>query len=183
MKKKLEILRKQQDFFFLCRIILKVVKSGAKWGEGGEHKMFMGEYQHNIDEKGRIIIPAKFREALGDTFIVTRGLDQSLSVYPRSEWTIYEQKLKSLSMMKSEARAFTRFVFSGATECELDKQGRITIPRTLIEHARLDKDCVITGNSNLVEIWSKPVWEDYTQASAQSFSDIAEKLVDFNFGL
>lgn len=145
--------------------------------------MFMGEYQHSVDDKGRLIIPAKFRDALGPDFIITRGLDNCLFVYPRSEWTVLEQKLKALPLMKSDARAFTRFFFSGATECELDKQGRVNIPNTLREYAKLDKDCVVLGVSNRVEIWCKEVWEGYFQQSEQSFNEIAEKLVDFNFDL
>ncbi|MFD0715129.1 division/cell wall cluster transcriptional repressor MraZ [Paenibacillus sp. GCM10027626] len=143
--------------------------------------MFMGEYQHSIDDKGRIIIPAKFRDSLGDKFIVTRGLDNCLFVYPHSEWAVLEQKLKSLPLMKSDARAFSRFFFSGATECELDKQGRANVPNTLREYAKLDKDCVVIGVSNRVEIWSKPVWESYFNQSEESFNEIAEKLVDFDF--
>jgi len=145
--------------------------------------MFMGEYQHSIDEKGRLIIPAKFREALGAQFVVTRGLDNCLFVYPNAEWATLEQKLKSLPLMKSDARAFTRFFFSGATECELDKQGRINIPKNLCEYAKLEKECVVIGVSNRVEIWSKEVWEQYFQQSEQSFNEIAEKLVDFQFDL
>jgi MraZ protein len=94
-----------------------------------------------------------------------------------------EQKLKALPLMKSDARAFTRFFFSGATECELDKQGRVNIPNTLVDHAKLAKDCVVIGVSNRVEIWSKETWADYSQQSEQSFNEIAEKLVDFNFDL
>lgn len=145
--------------------------------------MFMGEHQHSIDEKGRMIIPAKFREALGPAFVVTRGLDRCLFVYPKTEWSQLEQKLKALPLMKSDARAFTRFFFSGATECELDKQGRVNIPNTLCEHAKLTKDCVVIGVSNRVEIWSKELWEDYFRQSEDSFNEIAEKLVDFNFDL
>ncbi|MCR8641926.1 division/cell wall cluster transcriptional repressor MraZ [Paenibacillus sp. N1-5-1-14] len=145
--------------------------------------MFMGEYLHSIDEKGRIIIPAKFREALGESFIVTRGLDQCLFVYPQTEWTVLEGKLKALSLMKSDARAFTRYFFSGATECELDKQGRINLPNNLIGHGQLEKDCAIIGVSNRVEIWNKAIWENYFQQSQNEFNEIAEKLVDFNFDL
>lgn len=145
--------------------------------------MFMGEYQHNIDDKGRLIIPAKFRDGLGASFVATRGLDQCLFVYPQQEWSLLEQKLKSLSLMKSDARLFNRFLFSGATECELDKQGRVNLPRNLIEHAKLDKDCVIIGVSSRVEIWSKEVWTDYSRQSEESFNEIAEKLVDFSFDL
>ncbi|MCC2687141.1 MAG: cell division/cell wall cluster transcriptional repressor MraZ [Paenibacillaceae bacterium] len=143
--------------------------------------MFMGEYQHSIDEKGRLIIPAKFREELGSSFVLTRGLDNCLFVYPAGEWSALEQKLKALPLMKSDARAFTRFFFSGATECELDKQGRVNIPGNLLEHAGLDKDCVVLGVSNRVEIWSKSNWQGYFDQSEQSFNEIAEKLVDFNF--
>lgn len=145
--------------------------------------MFMGEYQHTIDDKGRMIVPAKFRDTLGQTFIVTRGLDNCLFVYPTKEWSVLEQKLKALPLMKSDARAFTRFFFSGATECELDKQGRVNIPNNLREHARLDKDCIVIGVSNRVEVWSKDIWDQYAQQSESSFNEIAEKLVDFNFDL
>ncbi|MFD2612799.1 division/cell wall cluster transcriptional repressor MraZ [Paenibacillus gansuensis] len=145
--------------------------------------MFMGEYQHTIDDKGRMIIPAKFRDALGTNFVVTRGLDNCLFVYPMEEWKVLETKLKALPLMKSDARAFTRFFFSGATECELDKQGRVNLPNTLREHGKLEKDCVVLGVSNRVEIWSKEVWEGYFSQSETSFNEIAEKLVDFNFDL
>ncbi|MNI52575.1 cell division protein MraZ [compost metagenome] len=145
--------------------------------------MFMGEYQHSVDDKGRIIIPAKFRELLGTSFVATRGLDSCLFVYPMEEWAIMEQKLKSLPLMKSDARAFSRFFFSGATECQWDKQGRVTLPANLREYAKLDKDCVILGVSNRVEIWNKELWEQYFGQSEASFNEIAEKLVDFNFEL
>lgn len=97
--------------------------------------MFMGEFQHNIDQKGRIIIPSKFREGLGDRFVITRGLDQCLFAYPMEEWKRLEEKLKKLPLTKKDARAFTRFFFSGAVECEFDKQGRINIPQTLRKYA------------------------------------------------
>ena len=143
----------------------------------------MGEYQHSIDEKGRMIIPAKFRDELGPVFVMTRGLDQCLFLYPMSEWKAMEQKLKSLPLMKSDARAFTRFFFSGAVECELDKQGRVNIPANLRSHAKLEKDCVVIGVSTRVEIWSKEAWDAYSSQSEESFNEIAEKLVDFNFDL
>lgn len=145
--------------------------------------MFMGEFQHSIDEKGRIIIPAKFRDLLGSSFVVTRGLDQCLFVYPMQEWEVLEQKLKALPLMKSDARAFTRFFFSGATECEWDKQGRVNLPANLRQYAKLEKDCVVLGVSNRVEIWSRDTWEQYFQQSEDTFNEIAEKLVDFNFDL
>ncbi|WP_309738371.1 division/cell wall cluster transcriptional repressor MraZ [Paenibacillus sp. SORGH_AS_0338] len=146
--------------------------------------MFMGEFQHSIDEKGRIIIPSKFREQLGTSFVVTRGLDHCLFVYPMEEWSLLEQKLKSLPLMKADARAFSRFFFSGATEVEWDKQGRVNLPGNLKrQYAKLEKECVIIGVSNRVEIWSKETWSEYYDTSEQSFNEIAEKLVDFDFDL
>ncbi|WP_026690005.1 division/cell wall cluster transcriptional repressor MraZ [Alteribacter aurantiacus] len=142
--------------------------------------MFMGEFRHNIDEKGRMIIPAKFREDLGSSFVVTRGLDQCLFVYPEQEWRHLEEKLKTLPFTKKDARAFTRFFFSGATECELDKQGRANIASVLRSYAKLEKECVIIGVSNRVEIWSKEIWEEYVAESEDSFAEIAEGIVDFD---
>lgn len=143
----------------------------------------MGEFQHSMDDKGRLTVPSKFRDALGASFVVTRGLDQCLFVYPMEEWGNMEQKLKALPMMKADARAFSRFFFSGATECELDKQGRVHLPGNLREYAKLDKDCVVLGVSSRVEIWSKETWEQYFNESEHTFNEIAEKLVDFNFEL
>lgn len=140
----------------------------------------MGEYQHSLDEKGRVIIPAKFRDTLGPTFVITRGLDHCLFVYPQSEWSLLEQKMKALPFTRSDARAFTRFFFSGAVECELDKQGRVNIPANLRSHGKLEKDCVIIGVSNRVEIWGKEHWETYFDTSEESFNEIAEKIVDFD---
>ncbi|MGD9677916.1 MAG: division/cell wall cluster transcriptional repressor MraZ [Vulcanibacillus sp.] len=141
--------------------------------------MFMGEFQHNIDDKGRIIIPVKFRDELGDVFIITRGLDKALFVYPLIEWQQIEQKLKSLPFTKADARKFTRFFFSGAIESEIDKQGRVIIPNNLRSYAFLTKECVVIGVSNRIEIWDKNYWESYYQDSEESFNDIAETLIDF----
>lgn len=141
--------------------------------------MFMGEYQHTIDDKGRMIMPAKFREALGEKFIATKGLDNCLFVYPPDEWANLEAKLKALPFTKADARAFVRFFFSGATECEVDKQGRILIPPNLREYAKLDKDTMIIGVSTRVEIWSKAEWERYSSQADISYEEIAEKIVDF----
>lgn len=143
--------------------------------------MFMGEHQHNIDQKGRIIVPAKFREELGPSFVLTRGLDQCVFGYPLEEWKQLEQKLKALPFTKKDARAFTRFFFSGAVECELDKQGRVNVAPPLRQYAKLEKECVVIGVSNRVEIWSKPVWDEYYTESEESFSEISESLMDFDF--
>jgi MraZ protein len=140
----------------------------------------MGEYHHSIDNKGRLIIPSKFREDLGEMFIITRGLDQCLFGYPLSEWKILEDKLKGLPLTKKDARAFTRFFFSGATESELDKQGRVNLPTPLLQYAKLEKDCVILGVSNRIEIWSKQIWEDYFIQSEESFAEIAENMIGFD---
>ncbi|MCU9595037.1 division/cell wall cluster transcriptional repressor MraZ [Caldibacillus thermolactis] len=142
--------------------------------------MFMGEYRHNVDAKGRLIVPAKFRENLGSTFVLTRGLDQCLFGYPMDEWKVIEEKIKSLPMTKKDARAFARFFFSGATECELDKQGRINIPSTLLQYGQLEKECVILGVSNRIEIWNREIWESYFAESEESFAEIAENLIDFD---
>ncbi|MEH7106868.1 MULTISPECIES: division/cell wall cluster transcriptional repressor MraZ [Bacillaceae] len=142
--------------------------------------MFMGEYHHSIDNKGRLIVPSKFRDDLGEMFIITRGLDQCLFGYPLSEWAQIEEKLKGLPLTKKDARAFTRFFFSGATESELDKQGRINIPAPLLQYAKLEKECVILGVSNRIEIWSKQIWEEYFSQSEESFADIAENMIGFD---
>lgn len=142
--------------------------------------MFMGEYQHNIDEKGRMIVPAKFRNGLGDRFVLTRGLDNCLFIYPMEEWEILENKLKNLPLTKKDARSFTRFFFSGAVECELDKQGRISVPQTLRSYSKLEKECIVIGVSNRVEIWSKSTWDEYAIESEESFEEIAENLMDFD---
>jgi len=143
--------------------------------------VFMGEFQHSLDDKGRMIVPVKFREELGATFVMTRGLDKCLFVYPMSEWEILESKLKSLPMTRADARSFVRFFFSGASECELDKQGRVLIPAGLREYAGLTKDCVVLGVSNRVEIWAQDSWKAYSDEAAESFAEIAEKLVDLSF--
>lgn len=143
--------------------------------------MLIGEYQHSIDAKGRLIIPMKFREDLGDTFVVTRGIDECLFGYPMKEWRKLELQLKDLPMTKKDARAFARFFFSGATEVELDKQGRINIPSTLIQYAKLEKECVVLGVSSKIEIWAQDAWDKYFEQSAASFNDIAENIIGFDF--
>ncbi|MGI6225216.1 MAG: division/cell wall cluster transcriptional repressor MraZ [Peptococcales bacterium] len=145
--------------------------------------MFMGEYQHTIDDKGRLIMPAKFREGLGEKFVVTKGLDGCLFVYPMEEWQVLEQKLRNLPFTKADARAFARFFFSGATECEFDKQGRILLPTNLRDHGKLQKDVFIIGVSTRLEIWSREVWEDYSNKTQGSYEELAEKMVDFDLGL
>ncbi|MGB9662936.1 MAG: division/cell wall cluster transcriptional repressor MraZ [Moorellaceae bacterium] len=141
--------------------------------------MFIGEYYHTIDEKGRLIMPARFREELGEKFIVTKGLDNCLFVYPLKGWEEMEQKLRALPFTRADVRAFARFFFSGATECELDRQGRILLPANLREYARLEKDVVVAGVSTRVEIWSRILWEKYLEETASQYEALAEKMDDF----
>ena len=140
--------------------------------------MFIGEYQHTLDSKGRIIIPSKLREELGEDFVMTKGLDNCLFVYPKSEWAILEEKLKTLPLTNRDARAFVRFFFSGASESELDKQGRALIPSNLREHSKLDKDIVVIGVSTRIEIWSKEEWDNYNNDENLSYDKIAEKMAE-----
>lgn len=140
--------------------------------------MLLGEYQHSIDAKGRVILPAKFREEIGENCIATKGLEKCLFVYPKQEWSTIESKLKQLPLAKAEARAFVRFFFSGAAELECDKQGRVLVPSNLRDYAALDKDIVIIGVLNRIEIWDKTAWEEYNNQIGPTVNDIAEHLVD-----
>lgn len=140
--------------------------------------MFIGEYEHTLDTKGRIIIPSKFREKLGDEFVMTKGLDNCLFVYPKSEWSILEEKLKKLPLTNRDARAFIRFFFAGASECGLDKQGRVTIPANLRKHSKLDKEAIIIGVSTRMEIWSQDEWENYNDDENLSYDSISEKMLE-----
>lgn len=140
--------------------------------------MFMGEYQHTIDQKGRLIVPAKFRSGLGERFVITKGLDRCLFVYPPEEWSSLEQRLKALPLTNKDARAFVRFFFAGATECDIDKQGRILLPVNLREYASLTKDVTLVGVLTRVEIWSKEIWDKYNEQSNLDHQSIAERMAD-----
>ncbi|SHE54573.1 MULTISPECIES: division/cell wall cluster transcriptional repressor MraZ [Caloramator] len=137
--------------------------------------MFIGEYSHALDAKNRMIVPAKFREGLGGKFIITKGLDGCLYVYPIDEWKKLEDKLKQLPLTNKDARAFVRFFFSGASEVEIDKQGRALIPQNLIEYANIEKEIVSIGVSNRIEIWSKDKWLEYNEQNID-YDEIAEKM-------
>ncbi|WP_461213499.1 division/cell wall cluster transcriptional repressor MraZ [Lacticaseibacillus sp. GG6-2] len=141
--------------------------------------MLMGEFHHSIDAKGRLIVPAKFREALGPAFVLTRGMDGCLFGYPLSEWQKLQEKLAGLPLAKKSARTFSRLLLSGAAECELDKQGRINLPNNLIAHAALTKACVLIGVSTRIEIWSAERWAAYSEEAEDDFDDISENLIDF----
>lgn len=138
--------------------------------------MLMGEYRHKMDNKGRMIIPAKFRDELGDQFVATRGLDNCLFVYPMQEWDQLEEKLASLPITSKNARSFVRFFFSGATECELDNQGRISLPRNLRDYADLEKKIVIIGLANRIELWAEERWTDYLESAEQASEEIASAM-------
>lgn len=137
--------------------------------------MFLGEYRHSIDVKGRIIIPSKLRDDLGENFIITRGLDGCLFIYPKNEWDNIINKYKEIPDTKTK-RQFMRVFLSGATICEYDKQGRINIPAPLIEFADLKKDCIIIGVDSRLEVWSKERWEDFISTNEDEISDMADSL-------
>lgn len=141
--------------------------------------MLIGEYSHNMDAKGRIIMPAKFRDDIGPVFVLTRGLDGCLFGYPMAQWEILQEKMKQLPLSKKDARSFVRFFYSAATEAEVDKQGRINIPETLKNYAKIEKECRIIGVSDRIEIWSKTRWEEFAETAEESFEDIAENMIDF----
>ena len=145
--------------------------------------MFMGEYNHTIDAKGRLIVPVKFREILGDNFIVTKGLDGCLFVYPNDEWTRFEEKLKSLPLTNKNARQFTRFFLAGAAACEVDKQGRILLPQVLREFANLEKDVVLVGVASRIEIWSRERWDESMNTYDGDMDEVAENMESLGFSI
>lgn len=136
--------------------------------------MLIGEFEHSLDAKGRLIMPAKLRESIGDTFVVTKGLDGCLFAFSITEWTNFEEKLKSLPLSNKNSREFVRFFLSGATECEIDKQGRFLIPNNLREAAKLEKEAVIIGVGTRLEIWNKENWKKCDETI--SVDEIAENM-------
>lgn len=143
--------------------------------------MFYGEFSHSIDRKGRLIMPAKFREAAKANFIekffLTRGLDKCLFMFSEEEWRSQENKFKALSFTKQQARTFNRLYFSGAMDSTPDRQGRILLPQYLKDFAGIKKDVVIVGVSNRIEIWAKDQWLEFYGNSRQSYEEIAEKMI------
>ena len=137
--------------------------------------MFMGEYHQKLDEKGRITIPAKFRQGLGESFIVTRGLDGCLFAYPLETWNIITKKYENLPNVR-EARNFMRFLFSGANDQSFDKNGRINVSSLLLNYAHLSKECVIIGVGERIEIWDADSWNEFTLENESTFSEMADKL-------
>jgi len=139
--------------------------------------VFIGEYEHSVDAKGRLIMPAKLREDIGDKFVVTKGLDGCLFAYSQTEWLNFEEKLKTLPLTNKNARDFVRFFLAGATECEIDKQGRFLISGNLRNYAALEKEVVIVGVLNRIEIWNKDKWNNLDEnISADEIAENMESL-------
>ena len=145
--------------------------------------MLIGEYEHSLDVKGRLILPAKIREDMGDKFIVTKGLDGCLFGFSQNEWTNFEEKLKTLPLTNKNARDFVRFFLSGATECEIDKQGRFLITSNLREYATLEKDAIIIGVGTRIEIWNREKWKSYNSDENISADEIAENMTMLGLSL
>lgn len=143
--------------------------------------MFYGEHEHTIDRKGRVIIPSRFREVMkehyNERFVVTRGLDRCLFLFPEDEWRTQEGKFRALSFTKQEARRFNRFYFSGASELTCDRQGRVLIPPYLKEYAGLKRDVMLVGVSNRIEIWDQEEWKKFYEQFKENYEQIAEKLL------
>lgn len=143
--------------------------------------MFYGEYEHTVDRKGRVIVPAKFRQALKEhqveTLFLTRGLDGCLFLFPESEWRTAENRFKQIPFTKAEGRRFNRLFFSGASEVTVDRLGRLLIAKALKEFAEIKEDVVIVGVSNRIEIWAKGKWRAFYESSRQSFEEIAERVM------
>ena len=140
--------------------------------------MLIGEYEHSLDTKGRLILPAKIREDLGEKFIITKGLDGCLFGFSKNEWNNFEEKLKTLPLTNKNARDFVRFFLSGAIECEIDKQGRFLIAGNLREYAELEKEAVIIGVGTRIEIWNKDKWKAYNSEENLSADQIAENMAN-----
>ncbi len=143
--------------------------------------MFYGEHEHTIDRKGRLIIPSRFREVMKEhfveRFVVTRGLDRCLFLFPEDEWRSQENRFRALSFTKQEARRFNRFYFSGAVELTCDRQGRVLVPPYLKEFAGIKRDVVLVGVSNRIEIWDKEEWKKFYGQFKESYEEIAEQLL------
>jgi MraZ protein len=141
--------------------------------------MFIGQYRHNLDAKNRIIVPAKFRDGLGEGFVVTKGLDGCLSIYTAERWAEMISRLERIPATKREARQYLRSLTSKAVECSLDNQGRIQLPQFLLATASIQKSCVVVGVADHVEIWPEETWDSYDEEASESFETVAESLTEF----
>lgn len=143
--------------------------------------MFLGEFRHSLDAKGRIIIPSKFRESLGEDYVITRGLDGCLFLFPMDEWKDYERELKNLPYTKQSSRSFIRYFTASASEGTIDKQGRALIPQNLRDVALIDKNVVIIGTPSRMEIWAENVWNEYMNSELMDYDNIAEQMEELGF--
>jgi len=157
-------------------------KGTRKWWkveESGARGMLMGEFHHTVDGKGRLILPSRFRELLGDGCVITRGLEKCLFVYTNEQWATVQERLQSLAFTNKTNRAFIRFFLSGAIECQLDRQGRVLLPQNLRDYAQLDRDAAIIGVLDRLEIWDRSTWETYRDNTDDDFENLAEELDGF----
>ncbi|WP_099203323.1 division/cell wall cluster transcriptional repressor MraZ [Miniphocaeibacter massiliensis] len=143
--------------------------------------MFIGEYQHNLDTKGRITLPSKFREELGEEFFITKGMDNCLFVYTQEEWIKMDEKINGLKLSRKEARGIARLFYAGAINVSLDKMGRVLLPQTLRDYAKLKKEAVVIGVSSRIEIWDKESWENYNDDDELNYDILTEKMADIDF--
>lgn len=156
-----------------------MVGSGKLWEKVGDN-MLLGEFHHNIDDKGRLVIPTKFREDLGNEFVIARGIEKCLNIYSKEEWEKLVIKLNTLPFTKKDTRTFTRFFFSGAALCEFDKTGRINVTSPLVSYAGLDKECIIIGVNDHLEIWSEENFNAFMENNLEKIEDISENLFEVN---
>ncbi len=143
--------------------------------------MFIGEYQHNLDTKGRITLPSKFREELGEEFFITKGMDNCLFVYTQEEWIKMDEKINGLKLSRKEARGIARLFYAGAINVSLDKMGRVLLPQNLRDYATLEKEAVVIGVSSRIEIWDKTAWEAYNDDDDLNYDILTEKMADIDF--
>ena len=168
-------------------LIIFKLKKGVKWGivdinhiiNMEDYQMLMGKYQNSIDAKSRMIVPSKYREELGLKCILTRGIDKCLYIYPMSEWEVFMEKLQKLPTSDANARSFIRHFYANAVECEIDRQGRVTLPQDLRDYAGIEKELVTVGILNKIEIWSKSQWESAENNTELEQSDFAQKMTDY----
>ncbi len=160
-------------------IKLKMETGGKMWEKVGN--MFIGEYQHTIDEKGRVSVPVKFRAELASGCIVTRGLDGCLWLYPDSEWQKIASNIAELPLTQKDARSFSRFILSGAMEVKIDKNGRINLPKYLADYAGIKSKVVVAGMYNRLELWSEQAWQDFRAKMEENSEEVAENLANIGF--
>lgn len=143
---------------------------------GGPGRVFMGEYRHALDDKGRLTLPSRLREGLGQPFVATRGFENCIFLYPLPEWEALEARIRALPFNQANARAFARIFFAGAAECRPDGQGRVLLPPSLREYAKIARDTVVLGVSSRVEVWAEAEWASYAQSASADYAALAEQL-------